>query len=704
MAPRVSESPVGTASGDTPSLIPTPVGIGLVQIDPVTRRILGANACFRQLCGYDESELVGVTLDDLNPPQDGFDPVRFNKVLEGGDGLRERPLRCKDGRIAWVELSGHAVRNAQGQPLQVLGIVVDVSARRRQWRALTEREARMAFLVRLSDTLRPLDDPQAIAFEASRLLGEFVGAERVGYAEDGGDGETVSVARNYTAGVPGIEGRYRYADYGADLVRALRAGHTVVRPDIAGDPTLDAHEKAAHAVLQLGATVNVPVRKGGRLEAIFFVHSGAARAWTAEEVGLFEDVAERLRADLERARAEAAQRAASAQLEAALASMSDAVVITDLTGRYVRINEAFVTFHRRRSKADCPSTTEQVAQSVEVSLPDGTPVEISQWTVPRALRGESGHHQTFRLRRGDTGETWIGSYSFAPIRDGAGAVTGAVVTARDVTQLAHLQAELAAAHDELQRLVAEQDRALEEERLRIARELHDDMQQSLVAMLMEVGAARATLAASGVAVPGADEALGRIGALFRQAIAATRRIIRDLRPQALEELGLEASLNALAEQIAIHSGIACRVDARGLDRADPRHLADIGTCLYRVTQEALNNIAKHAGARGVRIRLHGLRDGRVRLSVTDDGAGLAAGARDRRDAFGLLGMRERLRALGGTLDVRSRPGRGTTVEATLPAPARTSAPARRARPSARRIATPARPQASTPTAEPATPA
>ena len=100
MAPRVSESPVGTASGDTPSLIPTPVGIGLVQIDPVTRRILGANACFRQLCGYDESELVGVTLDDLNPPQDGFDPVRFNKVLEGGDGLRERPLRCKDGRIA----------------------------------------------------------------------------------------------------------------------------------------------------------------------------------------------------------------------------------------------------------------------------------------------------------------------------------------------------------------------------------------------------------------------------------------------------------------------------------------------------------------------------------------------------------------------------------------------------------------------------
>ena len=609
---------------------PAPCGIGLVQLDPVTRRILSANACFCALCGYAVDELVGMDIDHLNPPQDRFDPVRFAAVARGdGDGLRERPLQRKDGGVVWVELAGQVVRDAQGRALCVQAVVLDASARRRHLQAMREREARLAFLVRLSDALRHLDEAPAIAFEASRLLGEFVGADRVGYAEDGGDGQSVTVARNYTFGVPGIEGRYRYADYGEDLVQALRAGCTVVRPDIANDPSLSAHEKASHAVLQLGATVNVPVLKGERLEAILFIHSRAARNWSVEEVGLFEDVAERLRADLERAHAETAQRAIAAQLEAALASMNDAVFITDVEGRFVQTNDAFVSFHRRRSKAECPPTPAQWAPLVNVSHLDGTPLEMSQWAVPRALRGESGHHLEYRLTRPDTGQTWIGSYSFAPIRGAGGAVTGAVITARDVTHFKQLQADLTAAHDELQRLVAAQDRALEDERLRIARELHDDMQQSLVAMLMEVGAARAAVTAAAAPVPGADEALARIAHLSTRAIAATRRIIRDLRPQALEELGLEASVQTLARQFSTHSGIACRVDVRGLDRADPRHLAGVGTCLYRVMQEALNNVAKHAGARSVRIALHRRRDGELRLAIADDGVGIADGARTR---------------------------------------------------------------------------
>ena len=703
------------APGAPLPLLPEPLsgGIGLVQIDPVTHRILSANGHFCRLCGYTEAELVGMDIDRLNPAQDRFDPMRFAAARGDGDGLREWPLKHKDGRVVWVELAGQVVRDVGGRALCVMGVVIDVSARRRQQDALREREARMAFLVRLSDALRRLDEATAIAFEASRLLGEFVGADRVGYAEDVGDGQSVTVARNYTFGVPGIEGRFRYADYGDDLVQALRAGCTVVRSDIAHDPSLSAHEKASHAVLQLGAAVNVPVLKGDRLEAIFFIHSRAARDWSAEEVGLFEDVAERLRADLERTRAEAAQRAASAQLEAALASMNDAVFITDVEGRFVQTNDAFVSFHRRRSKADCPPTPAQWAPLVNVSHLDGTPLEMSQWAVPRALRGESGHHLEYRLTKPDTRETWIGSYSFAPIRGAGGATIGAVITARDVTHFKVMQAELAAAHDELQRLVAAQDRALEDERLRIARELHDGMQQSLAAVLMEVGIARAAIATSGHAVPGATHAIDRIAHLSAQVIASTRRVVQNLRPQALEDLGLDAALQALAAQFMAHSGIACRIDARGLHRADARHLAAVGTCLYRVTQEALNNITKHAGARTVRIALQRRRDGTLRLTVADDGVGIAEGAGKRQDAYGLLGMRERLRAVGGTLDIRSRPGHGTTVEATIPAPVRTAdrtarrAPvSRQSRParSGPETSTATATTAATATAAPATPA
>lgn len=276
-----------------------------------------------------------------------------------------------------------------------------------------------------------------------------------------------------------------------------------------------------------------------------------------------------------------------------------------------------------------------------------------------------------------------------------------------------MPADLSDTCDELRRLLDAQDRTLEAERLRIAREVHEHLQQNLAAVLMDVGEARAAIAAAGAAWPGADAALTRIRQLSMQMIAATRRIIRDLRPQALEELGLEASLRALAATFAAHSGIPCRIDARGLDRANPGRLADVGICVYRVTQEALDNVAEHASARGVRITVHHRRDGLLRWAIADDGRGLAAGARDRRDAYGLLGMRERLRAVGGTLEIRSRPGRGTIVEATIPAPVRTvdrtahRAPVRRQSRSTRtepETSTATVTTAATATAAPATPA
>jgi signal transduction histidine kinase len=543
------------------------------------------------------------------------------------------------------------------------------AARRAQTQALHEREARRDFLARLGDALRRLADPQAIAFEASRQLAEFVGADRVGYAEDAGDGEMAVIACHHTASAAGmakLAKTCRVATLGVDHADALRARHTVVRPDIAADPTLDATTRAAHAALQIGASVSVPVLEATRLQATFFIHTRGPRDWTREEVKLFEEVAERLRADLERSRAEQAQRTASAQLEAALASINDAVFITDVSGRFVRVNEAFLTFHRRHDVQECPATPAEWATLVEVSRLDGTPLPLSLWAVPRALRGESGQQLEYRLRRRDTGEQWVGSYSFAPIRGADGGVTGAVVTARDVSELRQLQAQLAAAHAQLQQTLNLQARAREQERVRIARELHDDLQQTLAAVLMEAGLARVALASSGHGIEAAAEAIARIDKLSAGTIASLRRIVHDLRPQVLEDLGLEAALHTLATHFHADSGIECHVEARGLRRADPGHLAQTGTCLYRVAQEALSNVAKHAAARTVRIRLRRGRDGSLGLSIVDNGRGLAAGALERRDTFGLLDMRERLREVGGTLQVRSRAGRGTTIEALIP--------------------------------------
>jgi diguanylate cyclase (GGDEF)-like protein/PAS domain S-box-containing protein len=122
------------------------------------------------------------------------------------------------------------------------------------------------------------------------------------------------------------------------------------------------------------------------------------------------------------------------KLAAALASMTDAVFISDAEGRFIDFNDAFATFHRFKSKADCARSYAEYPAILDLRSTSGEPLPLSMWSVPRALRGETGSNTEYTLRRKDTGETWIGSYSFSPIRDREGAIVGSVVTARDITE------------------------------------------------------------------------------------------------------------------------------------------------------------------------------------------------------------------------------------------------------------------------------
>jgi diguanylate cyclase (GGDEF)-like protein/PAS domain S-box-containing protein len=129
------------------------------------------------------------------------------------------------------------------------------------------------------------------------------------------------------------------------------------------------------------------------------------------------------------------------KLQAALASMTDAVFISDADGRFLDFNDAFATFHKFKSKSECARTFAEYPAILDMRTANGEPLPLTMWSVPRALRGESASNVEYTLRRKDTGESWIGSYSFSPIRDAQGTIVGAVVTARDITE--QKQAELA---------------------------------------------------------------------------------------------------------------------------------------------------------------------------------------------------------------------------------------------------------------------
>ncbi|NTU79842.1 MAG: PAS domain S-box protein [Chloroflexales bacterium] len=139
-------------------------------------------------------------------------------------------------------------------------------------------------------------------------------------------------------------------------------------------------------------------------------------------------------------RTEAALQASMTTLKAALDSMTDAIFITDAKGRLIEFNEAFAVFHRFPGKQECPETLDVFPALFEVTRLTGEVVPVEQWAVSLALRGETATNAEYILRRKDTGATWVGSYSFASVRDPDGAVAGAVVISRDIT--ASKEAEL----------------------------------------------------------------------------------------------------------------------------------------------------------------------------------------------------------------------------------------------------------------------
>ena len=208
------------------------------------------------------------------------------------------------------------------------------------------------------------------------------------------------------------------------------------------------------------------------------------------------------------------------------------------------------------------------------------------------------------------------------------------------------------ARDTVRRVVEAQ----ELERRRLARELHDETGQALTSILLGLKGIRGARTDEDAAQAEAD-----LRELVVQALQDVRGLAVELRPSALDDFGLLPALERLAETFEERSGIRTRIEAR---IADERLPPDVETVLYRLVQEALTNVVKHAGATSVSIVLT-RRDGGVSAIVEDDGRGFAPD-KVRDDALGLVGMRERLALLDGTFVIESTPGSGTALVAFLP--------------------------------------
>jgi PAS domain S-box-containing protein len=257
-------------------------------------------------------------------------------------------------------------------------------------------------------------------------------------------------------------------------------------------------------------------------------------------------------------------------------------------------------------------------------------------------------------------EHWY-SFSFGPVCEASPFTTPSTITViiRDVTQRKRTEESLRGSREQLREFAARLDEVREEERTRVAREIHDELGQALTILKMDLSWLQGRSGRGDAVIRKKIKCM--IGDVD-QTIQHVRKIVSELRPSILDEMGLTAALEWQVSQFQDRTGIRSVFECSS---GDLKLLPDTAAALFRVVQEALTNVVRHSGARIVRVAL-GIGGGILRIAITDDGKGISHTEINDRKSFGIVGMRERVHRIGGELHIFSGPGRGTRLEIAAP--------------------------------------
>lgn len=283
--------------------------------------------------------------------------------------------------------------------------------------------------------------------------------------------------------------------------------------------------------------------------------------------------------------------------------------------------------------------------------PDGSPMQADQSPPALILQGKLMQPGFEAMADRPDGSRVYFIPHLRALHDAQGEIVGGINMLLDITE--RHQAEEA-----LRDLAARREAMLEAERKRIAQEIHDELGQLLNTLHISNAALRARLEQD---QPALCEKADIMAGLIHRTIDVVRNVATSLRPAALDA-GIYSGLEWLVRDFSDHTGIACRLL---LDEPEPELPEEQAMALFRIAQESLTNVARHAAAHTATVRL-GVKDGQLLLEVSDDGKGFDQTMPGRRTSLGLMGMQERARAVCGRVEVSSAPGAGTRVKASLP--------------------------------------
>ncbi|HEV8608976.1 MAG TPA: PAS domain S-box protein [Thermoanaerobaculia bacterium] len=700
--------------------------IGVAIFGP-DRRFLETNERFRELVGYTQAELRRLTVIEITHPADRPAHVKTADLLRTGKArdvqLETRYVR-KDGGIVWVRVTAILAPGPERRR-NTIALVEDVTERK----AVEERLEKQDSLFREAQRIAhfgtwewdPVADVAVWSDELYRILGmdpgsplpdlatyltwvlpddrEFVRSTLEGAIAGGTnieydtrimrpDGRT-GIIRIY--GVPVFDGngavtrvvgvtqditerrqaelealekeqrlRLAFDQMGAvlwttdcelRLTSAHGAGLQSLGPhpeDVVGTPIADyffspnSTEVEAHRRALAGEHAKYEMIRGGRA---FQVHVDPLRDEEATVVGVIG-----IAVDIsEQRRAEVLLRDSEARYRLLFESNPSPMWVYDAeTFAFLAVNHAAVR-HYGYSREEFLSM-----KATEIRPPE----EVPRWLEHVGKKTDVYGEGVWRHRKKDGTE--IATEVMARTVDFAGR-PARLVLVRDITDRRRAEERLARSAREMQALSARLQTIREEEDARVAREVHDGIGQALTALGLDVAWLANNLNRKGAREKFAGK-LCTMAKLIETTTESVERIAADLRPGILDEVGLGAATEWAVRQFQDRTGVDCRFESNVNDESFD---LERETAIFRILQEALTNVARHARARHVEVRLWA-EGGRLNLEVRDDGAGIDPARISDSRSFGLLGMRERARALYGNVVIASRPEGGTLVTAAIP--------------------------------------
>jgi len=665
-------------------------GVGVLDYDVIAEQGFWSPEV-RLLLGVPEGRLTTLAgaLDFCHPEDRGRVEGAIAAALDPrGSGAFAEEFRIRrgdTGEVRWVASACQTFFDGAAddrRPVRFTGIATDVTERRAREthvQGLSERllrnDQRQAFLLRLSDALRPLSNPLDVQEVSSNLLGEHLGVNRVGYAEL--ENRDYVIRREYARGVAPLAGQGPVGSFAGALRDAFRRGETVVVDDVDTDPRFTDAERAVMRTRQIAAFVGVMLLKGGQLVAAFGANHATPRSWAPMEIALIRDVAERTWDAVERARAEAALREHEEALRARrdeerdrevqllLETATQGIIVVDAQGTIVTANRALEAMFgwapgeligRSIARLVPPAVRDAHAQhwTGYFAKPSARPAGVNAEIVGQRKDGSTFPLEVSLNHLADAG----GGHAIAFVTDITERKRAAVALQERTIELEHRTAQLS-------RLASDLTLAEQHTREQLAKTLHDGLQQLLVGAALNLERHLMREVQQG-GTP--DDLLVRAKGHLDQASAAARSLSLELFPPALHLVGLPAALTWLAGRTRNQYGLVVQVTADPLANSDRK---DVRTLLFESVRELLFNAVKHARVDRVTLDLSLDQENALCITVTDLGIGFDPGALAERGkagkaGFGLFSIRERLTLLGGRFDIESAPGQGTRFRLVAP--------------------------------------